>query len=118
MSIAEKLRQSIGIELEFENRKKTQEEMEIEAKERAEILANYSKRILAPTNFKTYTAEEIYAILERHPSIKIDAFNRKIIKLMCLYFTRDERCSKHGLDVNKGLFLFCGPVLRRRTESD
>lgn len=115
MSIADKLRQSIGTDVEFESRKKSDEEMEAEAKERAQILAAYNARVNAPVNYKQYTPEEIYGIIERHPSLKVDAFNRRIIKLLCLYFTRDERCAANGLDVNKGLFLFGGTGVGKTT---
>lgn len=115
MSIAEQLRKAIGTDIDPEVRKKTDAEMEADAKAQAEKLAEYNAKILAPVSFKQYTPEEIFAILEAHPRIKVDAFNRRIIKLMCLYFTRDERCADSGLDVNKGLFLYGGTGVGKTT---
>lgn len=115
MSIADKLREAIGTETEFEVKKKTEAELQADADERARVLAEYNAKILAPVNYKQYTAEEIYGIIERHPRLKIDQFNRRIIKLMCLYFTKDNRCEEYGIDINKGLFLYGGTGVGKTT---
>lgn len=77
---------------------------DLKAKQEASLKA-YGEKLNAPVVFKEYTAEEIYQVIEADPRIKIDSYNKRVIKLLCLYFTSDPRFIENGGDLKKGILL-------------
>jgi hypothetical protein len=106
-SLSEQLREALGTDQEVI--KLTDEDRARIAQERAEVLVKYNEKINAPISYKQYTADEVYELIEANPRFKIDAYNRRVIKLLCLYFTKDVRFEENGGDLKKGILLF-GPT--------
>lgn len=91
----------------------------------------YWKRLHSPKQSPSLTAEQfVGAIIARAKNgtftggkmqrldFKIDEDNREVVELLSWYFTKDERFSKAGYDLNKGLFLYgvtgCGKTTLMR----
>lgn len=66
----------------------------------------YKERLSQQKQFKRHTAEELKNWLENRPGFNIDKDNEAIIDKLCLYFSNDERASKVGINLQKGILLF------------
>lgn len=73
----------------------------------------YLEALNAPLERRSYTAEEIKSFLEK--VITIDEFNERVVGMLCLYFSGDERFNSDGYDLNKGLCLFGGVGVGKTT---
>jgi hypothetical protein len=74
--------------------------------EQKKSLSEYWEKVSAPISYKEFTAEQLFENMEKAPSIIIDENNRRVIKILCMYFTNDPRFEQQ-LDgnLNKGLML-------------
>jgi DNA replication protein DnaC len=68
----------------------------------------YYKQVTAPQEVKRYTAQQLFVFLEQDMNFTIDADNRKIVELICLYFTNDPEFEKLGFSLEKGIMLYGG----------
>lgn len=74
---------------------------------------DYLKSVNQPREIKHYTFDELYGIVDRE--LKIDLDNQEIFRLLCLYFTHDERFELEGYSFKKGICLFGGVGVGKTT---
>lgn len=85
----------------------------------------YLEQLNTPKVFKKFTADEIFKLLttdEKDPDgdimvkgLSVDKENEEVIRLLCYYFSGDERFELEGYDLKKGLVLFGGVGVGKST---
>src|SRR3990167_1124463 len=68
-------------------------------------MKEYRENLYKEKVYKNYSADELKEMVKKIPGFIIDEFNEAIIWEMCLYFTKDVRCT---LNQKKGLLLYGG----------
>lgn len=71
------------------------------------------QQVTAPREIKTYTFDELYNIIQG--LITVDEDNEAVVRLLCLYFTGDERFNLEGYSLSKGICLFGGVGVGKTT---
>lgn len=76
-------------------------------------IIEYNKKIIEPVKIREYTAEEVFGILSQIKWFSTELYdinNHNIVKLLCLYFTKDKRFEQYksypDFSLNKGIALF------------
>lgn len=73
----------------------------------------YAASLDNPREIRKYTYDELIAIVSKE--LKVDADNEEIFRLLCMYFTRDERFELEGHSFEKGICLFGGVGVGKTT---
>lgn len=73
----------------------------------------YMQSLNTPIVSKKYTFEDLFSLVCR--SLVVDKYNESIIRLVCMYFTGDERFNLEGYSLKKGLCLFGGVGVGKTT---
>lgn len=73
----------------------------------------YLESLNAPKAVKLFTADEVEAIFKKE--LVIDPENEEVVRLLCFYFTNDERFELEGYSLNKGLCVFGGVGVGKTT---
>ncbi len=74
----------------------------------------YLESLNAPKVFKSFTAQEIENTI-RATDFVVDAHNENILRLLCFYFSGDERFELEGYSLKKGIVLFGGVGVGKTT---
>lgn len=75
--------------------------------------AAYAASVDAPREIRVYTFEQLFEIVSKE--LTIDADNQEIFRLLCMYFTGDERFELEGYSFKKGICLFGGVGVGKTT---
>lgn len=67
----------------------------------------YWDKVRAEPAIKILTSKELYKIILKKEGFVVDIHNRKIVKLLCRYFTKDKKFEEiDGFSLSKGLMLY------------
>lgn len=85
----------------------------------------YLEKLNAPKSFKTFTADEIFTHITTDGTdevgnvlskgLDVDQNNENVLRLLCYYFSGDERFELEGYDLKKGIILFGGVGVGKTT---
>lgn len=75
--------------------------------------AAYAAMVNKPREIRTYTYEQLFEIVSRE--LTVDADNEEMFRLLCMYFTCDERFELEGYSLTKGICLFGGVGVGKTT---
>jgi DNA replication protein DnaC len=96
-----------------------------EAKYYQQRRIKYLESLNAPKVFKTFTSDQIFEALTTNgedengnpikTALDVDNYNEHVIRLLCHYFSGDERFELEGFSLKKGILLFGGVGVGKTT---